>query len=193
MYNKRKRTGRRPKFQGPRRPVTLTLPESTIARLAAIDPDRARAIVKATDAMMPPDAKQQKPVELVEFTPGLGVILVGSSRYLQKIKWLRLVEVAPRRFLLTIPSGTAVDSLEVAIIDLLEKLEPNEEWEKSILEQLRDLMRTLRLGGKLAKAELLFIGMKGLRLLEPSYPVRLRQPFRAVPHGAKPKPVAVDK
>ena len=158
--------GRPPKFQEPRRPVTVTLPENTLARLMAIDPDRAQAIVKAVDAAMLHDGTRQKPVELVEVKPGLGIILVGPSRYLQKIKWLRLVEVAPMRFLLTIPSGTAVDSLEVAIIDLLEKLEPHEEWEKSILERLRDLMRTLRLGGKLSKAELLLIDTKDLVLLE---------------------------
>jgi hypothetical protein len=68
-----------------------------------------------------------------------------------------MVEVAPMRFLLVLPSGTPVDSLEVAIIDLLENLGPHEEWEKSILQQLRDLIRHLRLGAKLYKAELLFI------------------------------------
>jgi hypothetical protein len=158
------RKGRPPKFQEPRRPITVTLPESTLAKLAAINPDRAQAIVKATDATMPRDASGHKQVELVEVLPGLGVIIVGPSRYLQKIKWLRLVEVAPMRYLLVVPSGTAIDSLEVAIIDLLENLEQGEEWEKATLEQLRDMMRSLRLGGKLSKAELLFIDtttMKG--------------------------------
>jgi hypothetical protein len=159
------RKGRPPKFQEPRRPVTVTLPESTLAKLAAINPDRAQAIVKATDAAMPRKASGHKQrVELVEVMPGLGVIIVGPSRYLQKIKWLRLVEVAPMRYLLVVPSGTAIDSLEVAIIDLLENLDQGEEWEKAILEQLRDMMRSLRLGGKLSKAELMFIDtttMKG--------------------------------
>ena len=89
--------------------------------------------------------------------PGLAIIVVGPSRYLPKITWLRLVELAPLRFLLTIPSGTAVDSVELAVIDLLQNLKPNEEWEKSILEALRDLMRHLRLNGKLSKAEILFV------------------------------------
>ncbi len=71
--------------------------------------------------------------------PGLGVIIVGPSRYLQKIKWLRLVQLAPMRYLLVVPSGTAVDSLEVAIIDLLENLEQHEESEKATLEELRDM------------------------------------------------------
>jgi hypothetical protein len=155
--------GRPPKFEEPRRPITVTLPENTLSQLAAIDPDRAQAIVKATNAAAPLDAKRQKAVDIVEVMPGMGIIVVGPSRYLQKIKWLRLVELAPLRFLLTIPSGTAVETLEVAIIDLLENLKPHEKWERSMLEELRDLMRTLRLGGKLSKAELLFIDTSALK------------------------------
>jgi hypothetical protein len=152
--------GRPPKFQEPRRPVTVTLPESTLAQLGSIDSDRAKAIVKATHAALPLDVKRQKPVELVEVLPGLSIIVVGPSQYLQKIKWLRLVELAPLRFLLTIPSGTAVESLELAIIDLLQNLKSYENWERSILEALRDLMRVLRREGKLSKAELLFVDTK---------------------------------
>jgi hypothetical protein len=154
--------GRPPKFQEPRRPITVTLPESTLARLAAIEPDRARAIVKATNAAMPADAKGRKPVELIEVMPGLGIIIVGPSRYLQRIKWLRLIELAPTRFLVTIPTGTPVDSLELAIIDLLQNVKRHDEWEKSILEALRDLMRQVRLAGKLTKAELLFVDTNAL-------------------------------
>jgi hypothetical protein len=150
----RKRAGRPPKFHEARRPVTVTLPESTLARLASIDPDRARAIVKVTNAVTPDHAKH---VELVEVSPGLGVIIVGPSTLLRKIKWLRLVEVAPTRFLLTIPLGTSVDSLELAIGDLLEEVKPHENREHSTLIELRDLIRRLRRHGELSKAEMLFI------------------------------------
>src|SRR5215813_253062 len=92
------KNGRPPKFHEPRRPVTVTLPESTLARLASINADRARAIVKVTDAAMPEGAKQEG-VRVVEVSPGLGVIIVGPSQMLRKIQWLRLVEVAPTRFL----------------------------------------------------------------------------------------------
>ena len=157
-----KRKGRPPKFSESRRPITVTLPESTLARLAAINPDRAQAIVKAVGTAGALDAKNQKQVELVEVAPGVGIILVGPSRYLKRIKGLRLVEIAPMRYLLTIPSGTAVDSLELAVVDLLENVKSLDEWERSILEQLRDLMRTVRVGDRLYKAELLFIDTKGL-------------------------------
>src|SRR5215471_7129135 len=161
----KKRKGRPPKFSESRRPITVTLPESTLARLATINPDRAQAIVKAVGTAGALDAKNQKQVELVEVAPGIGIILVGPSRYLKKIKGLRLVEIAPMRYLLTIPSGTAVDSLELALVDLLENVKSLDEWERSMLEQLRDLMRTLRVGDKLYKAELLFIDTKGLSSL----------------------------
>lgn len=155
--------GRPPKFQEPRRPITVTLPESALAQLAAIDADRAKAIVKATAAALPVDKPAHKPVELVEVLPGLSIIVIGPSRHLQKIKWLRLVELAPLRFLLTIPSGTAVDSLELAVIDLLRNLKSYEHWEKSLLEALGELMRRLRAEGKFSKAELLFADTKANR------------------------------
>jgi hypothetical protein len=134
--------------------------------LAAIDSDRARAIVKATNAAVPGNRKGRKPVELVEIMPGLSIIITGPSRHLQKIKWLRLIELAPSRFLLTIPTGTAIDSLELAVVDLLQNLKPNEEWEKSLLEALRDLMRDLRRAERFIKAELLFVDTDARNAIE---------------------------
>jgi hypothetical protein len=135
----------------------VTLPESTLAQLASVDPDRARAIVKLADAAIPVDAKSRGQIELVEVAPGLGIIIVGPSQLLRKIKGLRLVEVAPMRFLLTIPPGTSIDSLELAIMDLLEDAGSHKDWERSALTQLNDLIRGLRRRGKLSKAEMLFI------------------------------------
>jgi hypothetical protein len=101
----------------------------------------------------------------VEIGSGVGIIIVGPSQHLKRIKWLRLVEIAPTRYLLTIPAGTAVDSLELAVVDLLENVKSIDEWERSMLEELRNLMRNLRLKDKLYKAELLLIDTKGLSSL----------------------------
>lgn len=151
------KSGRPPKFRGPRRPVTVTLPESTLARLSSIDLDRARAIVKVTDAVIPAEARQQSLVDLVEVSPGLAVILVGPSPRLRKIEWLRLVEVAPLRFLLSIPTGTSIDSLELAVLDLLEDPTLDDDSERSLLIQLKDLIGGLRRRGQLSKGEMLFV------------------------------------
>jgi hypothetical protein len=142
------------------RPVTVTLPESTLARLAVLDPDRSRAIVKATEAAFPRDAERGQLPELVEVAPGVRVILVGPSRCLREIEWLRTIEIAPSRFLLILPSGTSIDSLELALIDLLEKADAEDPWETSVLQRLRKLIGSLRKGSEISKAELLLIQRK---------------------------------
>jgi hypothetical protein len=106
---------------------------------------------------MPPESKLSKQVELVEVASGLAIIIVGPSQLLQKIKWLRLVEVAPLRFLLSIPIGTSIDSLELAVIELIEDAKLYDNWEHSLLTQLRDLIRSLRRRDGISKAEMLLI------------------------------------
>ena len=157
----KKKLGRRPKFSEPRRPVTVTLPESTIRSLQIVDKDRARAIVKVTKAAVDIGANR-KHVEVVEVSPGTGIILVGPSLCLQKISWLRLVEIAPTRFLLSIPSGTPADSLELALNDLLETLPASEVAERTIIKDLRSLIRGLRLERSMSKAEMFFVDTRAV-------------------------------
>jgi hypothetical protein len=152
-----RKRGRPPKFRERGRPVTVTLPDATLARLAAIDPDRSRAIVKATDAAFLTGNDGPQLPELVEVAPGLSVILVGPSAALRQIDWLRMMEIAPSRFLLVIPSGTSIDSLELAVIDLLDNLDPSNSWERSVLQRLRELIGKLRRGAEVSKAEVLVI------------------------------------
>ena len=157
---KMKPGGRPPKFDEPRRPITLTLPERTIRQLAAIDGDRARAIVKAADFVILGKDQNRKPVEIVEVAPGKGIILVGPSRCLRQIPWLHLAEITPERYLLTVTPGTAVESLEVALHDLLEELPHEEEHERLILRQLLTHLRTVRRDQSLSKAEMLLISFE---------------------------------
>ena len=151
------KSGRPPKFRGARRPITVTLPEDTLARLASIDADRARAIVKATDAAFATGDSKRNPVELVEVAPGLSIVIVEPSRVLRTIGWLRLIEVAPMRFLLSIPPGTPIDSLELVVIELLEGAQGLDDRESLLLRQLRDLLRKSRRRGDFSKAEILLV------------------------------------
>ena len=156
------RGGRPPKFREPRRPVTVTLPERTLTLLDAVHRDRARAIVRVTDALAA-DTPESWLVDVVEVLPGLGIILVGPSRLLPKISWLRLIELTPTRYLLSIPSGTPVESLEVALHDLLEVSTPDDVRERTILERLGGLVRMLRRHGGISKAEMLFVDTTRVR------------------------------
>jgi hypothetical protein len=151
------RGGRPPKFREARRPITVTLPERTLRALDIVDRDRARAIVRVTEAALSAGGASRRFVDVVEVLPGLGIILVGPSRVLARIPWLRLIELAPMRYLLSIPSGTPVDSLELALHDLLEVSASDDGRERAMLEQLGMLIRTLRRHGGVSKGEMLFL------------------------------------
>jgi len=157
--------GRPPKFDEPRRPVTMTLPERTLRHLATVDADRASAIVKLVDAAVP-SKDDAKIVDIVEVAPGAAVILVPPTRALRRIPWLRLAEVTPGRHLLTIVSGMAVESLEVAILDLLESL-PQEDDERWVLEELRSLIGSSRRKQAIRKFEMLYVSPVRRRSVAP--------------------------
>lgn len=149
--------GRPPKFDEPRRPVTITLPERTLAQLASIDDDRATAIVKLTDAALARSTKGHRAVDVVEVAPGAAVILVGPCRSLRKIPWLKLAELSPGRHLLTVVPGTPIESLEIAILDLLEDLPVGEKYERNVLSELKELIGSMRREQNVHKFEMLYV------------------------------------
>jgi len=120
-----------------------------------IDADPGRAIVKAVNAAG--RTELQSSPELVPVAEGLSVIVIGPTPALRRISWLQLIEIAPARFLLTIPSGTPIDSLELSVIDLLERSEALQPDEAAILQQLRRLIGNLRRDSEVSKAELLLV------------------------------------
>lgn len=149
--------GRPRKFAEPSTRITITLPKSTLKDLAAIHGDRAQAIVRATRAAMGGVPGRTKPVDVVEMIPGSGLIVVGPCASLARIPWLNMIEIAPARYLLTVPSGTAVEVLEVAIRDAIEQLPGEEQRERAMLETLKDLLVGVRRASTLTKAELLIV------------------------------------
>lgn len=158
MELKRSRGGRPPKFSEPRQPVTMTLPKRILDQLAEIDPDRTCAVVKVTEAVAGVGKGRFKPVELVEMAPGKSLIVIGPSKVLKKIPWLKLIEIARTRYLLTIPTGTSIEALEVALRDL--SLNPDlqkSKHESAILHELLNLIGFQRRTQRLSKAEILII------------------------------------
>ncbi len=146
--------GRPPKFHEPSRPVTLTLPESTLAELQEINPDRSQAIVQLTRQLRASSGPIPL-VEIVEMAKGTGLVVIGPSRTLQKLTFLRLVEVAPSRYLLTFEQGHDFHNLEIAIIDALE--DEKNERERKLLSELLDHIKGLRKSKRVSMAEILVI------------------------------------
>lgn len=151
------RGGRPRKFTGPSRPVTVTLSESTLDDLERIHPDRALAITKATDWAVGQGKDPADTLRIVKVDGNRSIITVGPSKSLKQIPWLRCVEIAPARFLIVLPTGTPVESLEIAIMDMLEQLPPTEVGERALLEGLRKYISAQRKTQSVSKAELLFV------------------------------------
>ncbi len=136
----------------------MTLPERILDQLAEIDPDRTRAVVKVTEAVLGIGQKQLKPVELVEMYPGKYLIVVGPSKALREIYWIKLIEIAPTRYLVTIPSGTPIEALEAALRDQFNNTKVlKDKREKTILNELLDLIGHHRRSQHLSKSEILLI------------------------------------
>lgn len=151
--------GRPPKFKEPSGPVTVTLPVRTLKLLQSIDDDRARAIVKAVDAVTGRTRAKFPHAEVIEMAPGTGIVVTSPSRSLRSILWLKMIEVAPTRYLLAIEPGTPIEKLEVALLDLIEDAEHSAPEELPMLETLREKIGQLRRGKKLTMAEILFVAV----------------------------------
>ena len=133
--------GRPAKFAEPRRPVTMTLPQRILDRLAEIDADRARAVVKAVEAALGGD-RAVEPVGELRIASGETLLTIADSPLLRRLPWLTLIEVAPGRHVLSLRDGVPVEKLEVALEDLLDAGAPPAE--RRVLRRLLDRIRTPR-------------------------------------------------
>ena len=147
--------GRPPKFQEPCTTITITVPDRILALLGQVDSDRAKALVKCVEAAIEPASSSS--VQLVTVSKNTCALLIGPCRSLEKIPWLHLVEVAPLRFLLAVPSGTDVAAMEVALIDLIESLPAELAHEKDMLVALRHQLTLHRRQDQLSKQEIFLL------------------------------------
>ena len=151
--------GRPPKFDEARQRITVTLPDRTLKGMLSIEPDRAQAIVKAVDAVVGVNSIR-KPVEFVEVLPGKAIILVGPNQCLKEIPFLDQIEVAPARYLLIISLNATIESLELALGDMRHSLAKENDYERTILEQLLQYITHHRRRKAMTKSELLLFDIK---------------------------------
>ena len=135
----------------------MTLPERVLQLLASVDSDRAKAITKLVDTSLSHGGEPPKPVSTVQIGGGKAIILVGYSEQLKRIPWLRLIEVAPARHMISIRSGTPIESMEVAIHDLIDDLPREKVLDREILEELMEIIRSSRRAKSTLKEEILFV------------------------------------
>lgn len=149
--------GRPPKFAEASAPITVTLPLRTLESLRHIDQDRAKAIVKCADTVVATALADRKRVEIIKVVEGSGLIIIGPCPSLHKLPGLRLVEIAPLRFLLVIMQGYSPHALELDIIDIIDKLAPEEDEERALLSELRHELSFHRRQESMVSGEILFV------------------------------------
>ena len=150
----KKRGGRPRKYAEPSQPITVTLPNSTLRELQHIDEDRGRAIVKLARAA----SSQQKPlVEIVEFAENTGLVVIGPNQALAKIPFVRLVEVAPARYLISLASGYGFHRLEIALADLLDDESDLAGNDREMISRLLDHFKSFRRSESVSMAQILLV------------------------------------
>lgn len=154
-------SGRPPKYSGPSRPVTVTLPDSTLEALRRIDEDRGLAIVKAAEWAQGDYSDSNAPVEIVQMAPGKGLLVVGATVALKRIPFLHLIEIGPDRHLLALDRGNDFRSLEIAVRDLFDDVPEGQTYERELLKSLLVHIRDLRKAEKVTMAEILLVSMGG--------------------------------
>lgn len=149
--------GRPPKFDEPSRPVTITLPESALDKLALIDPDRAQAVVKLARAAVPESGEVTPLAQIVTLAEGAGVVIVGPSQTLRKIPFLHLLEISPGRYLLALAPGHDFKALELSLVDVLGELPASDARERALVEELIVLIGHVRRSYLGRTAEILLV------------------------------------
>jgi hypothetical protein len=153
--------GRPRKFSEPSRPITITLPATTLRQLEQIDEDRGRAIVKLAKSAAWGDTKGKRaPVEIVELSGDTGLVIIGPAPSLKKIEFLRLVEVAPARFLLALKPGHNFHELELALTDVMEDLSSDKIDERLLISELLSNIKTFRKSDAVSVAQILLMRLR---------------------------------
>jgi hypothetical protein len=137
--------GRPSKFDEPSRPVTMTLPDRILDRLAEIDDDRAKAVVKAVEAALKGSpSENEEPVRELRVAEDEALLVVARSRLLASIPWLTMIELAPGRNLISLRNGVPIEKLEVTLGDLIDSNPRASAAERRILQTLLEKIRTPR-------------------------------------------------
>ena len=113
-----RRRGRPRKFAAPSRAVTLTLPEATLAQLAALDDDISHAVVQLCNAHTPASAPRAA-AELA-FFGRRAVITIRPVPSLERRVGIDLVPLPDGRALISFDQPKTIADLELTLNDALE-------------------------------------------------------------------------
>jgi hypothetical protein len=146
-----------PKTGEPKRVVTLALTDKILNVLETFDQDLVQAIMKVISLATQRNVPKGSSFEIIEVAPHKSVFIVGPDSLLTRIPWIKLVEVSPGRNLIAIPSGTSLESLEVAVLEMIESITSDNATEGSFLKEFCKYVGRLRRYNKMSRAEIMIV------------------------------------
>jgi len=136
----RRKRGRPRKFAAPSRAVTLTLPETVIAKLSSLHDDISRAVAGLTQRHMA--QRSQKAAELLVFG-NHAVITIRPTRSLEVRTGVMLVPLPDGRALISFDTPKTLAELELTINDALEDAKLTAD-DRAVYEGINAILRDAR-------------------------------------------------
>jgi hypothetical protein len=123
--------------------VALTLPQEVIQTLQASHSDLGWAIVKLVEKTRQSASRPPSPdAQLVEVGAGASLIVVNPS-VIQDVPAVRMIPLSDHEAFLALAPGRGMADLEIAVIDQLERLQPNTPQRRAA-EGLRNQLKAWR-------------------------------------------------
>ncbi len=135
----------------------MTLPDRTIEQLSDIDDDRAKAIVKAAQLATRGAGDDDTRVDLIEVSSGVALIIVPYCRLLHESPDISLAQIVPGRFLIMLPEGAPLSTVEIAVDDQLALLDETATRDREVLEQLLAHLRSARRANRANMASVVLV------------------------------------
>jgi len=155
MSGKRPPLGRKPKFQEPSSSITVTLPDRILQKISLIDTDRAKGIVKCVENTLSEHKKSH--VNVLKISDKEGILTVGPCNILNNIPHIKLIEISPLHYIISKPVGTPIETIEIALIDMIEKISTDQHEEKDMLMKIRNYIKMHREKNSLQTREIILL------------------------------------
>jgi hypothetical protein len=134
--------GRPPKYGRAARAVTITLPKDVLVRLASVDADLGRAIVRLAERHGTPRARTVRAAEIAAYG-NRAVIVVNPATSLKRLPGVQLVPIGVGRALISLEPDHSVSQLELDVRDALDR--PGvRRLERETLEAISGILRQAR-------------------------------------------------
>lgn len=120
-----------------------------------VDADRAKGIVKCVENTL--DENKKNNVNVLKISDKEGILTVGPCSLLNSIPHIKLIEISPLHYIISKPVGIPIEMIEIALIDVIETIRPDQQDEKDTLMKIRTYLKMHRESDSLQTREIILL------------------------------------